>query len=429
MKKNSELNMSLSAEERAIYEGEKGPVLQKVMESVVLYGEAFDADALMPVTGAPHHFMSMGLKSVKPFYRMMDELIAAGLSITAPFTVDPRPTDYENIPMSFLQKVVAKILFASQNSLETQLKKIGLKDANSFSCTCYLPEIGNIPKQGSILCWSESSAVVYANSVLGARTNRNSAGIDFLCNILGKTPNFGLITDDGRKADWHIEIKTETLPNPQVLGSVIGFKVIEDVPYITGLDTLLKNKNAAFVRDYFKDMGAASASNGAVGLFHVENMTPEAIESGRSLFRNNIKTFTIDDSDIQKTIRSYRVLWKNRESKPVLCLIGCPHLSSEQLHQWSDEIVATLHRKKKKKTNIDTVLFAAPAIADAFSSNAKAIGRLNTMGVTISSACPLAHMNNPLCASKPVITNSNKLRTYSTARFYPDAEIIEKITQ
>ncbi len=428
MESQYNIKMKLTEEEKAILNGEKGSVLQKVIKTVLLYGEAFDADKLIPITGKPHNFMSMGIKSLKPFYKMMDELIDAGLTCKFPFTTDPRPVDYENLPLTFFQKQLSKILFGSQNRLEKQLEKIGLRDNDSFSCTCYLPEIGNIPERGSILCWAESSAVIYANSVLGARTNRNSAGIDFLCNMLGKVPHCGFLTDDGRMADWHIELNTSELPNPHVLGSVIGFKVIEDVPYITGLDVLLKNKNESEVRDYFKDMGAACASNGAVGLFHVENMTPEAKEFKRDLFRKGIKTYKIDDDEISRVRDSYPVLWKKKDAKPHQCMIGCPHLSLEQLSWWNNQISETLNKKNKKKVTVKTVLCAAPVIIDKFKSNTAAYNRIKDSGIILSGVCPLAYMTNPLCSSKPVITNSNKLRSYSTSRFYMDDEILDIIT-
>ncbi len=429
MERQKDFKMKLTGEEKAILNGEKGHILQKIMKTVVLYGEAFDADMLIPITGKPHHFMSMGLKSGKPFYKMMDEIIDAGLTSKFAFTVDPKPVDYENLPLTFFQKQLSKILFGSQDRLEEQLNKLGLEDEKSYTCTCYLPEIGNIPDRGAILCWAESSAVVYANSVLGARTNRNSAGIDFLCNILGKAPNFGFLTNDGRKADWHIELKTSQLPNPQVLGSVIGFKVVEEVPYISGLDALLKNKSSSEIRDYFKDMGASSASNGAVGLFHVENITPEAKEFKRDIFRKNVKTYTIDDNEISRVRNSYPVLWKKKNLKPYQCFIGCPHLSLEQLYWWNDQICETLKKKNLKKASVKTVLCAAPAIIDKFKSDTKAYSQLKDFGIILSPVCSLAHMSNPLCSRKPIITNSNKLRKYSTARFYTDDELLDIITK
>lgn len=270
--------MELTPEEKAILEGKQGETLQKVMASVVLYGDVFGAKRLVPLDGPVHLVTSFGIPLLKPVFEMMEELITSGLKTEKPFTVDPRPLDYNNVRCNPLEKLVFGIMYGKQKEYEEQLHQVGLKDANAFSCTCYLPEVGNLPAKGDILAWAESSAVVYANSVLGARSNRNSGIIELFCGLIGKAPEFGLLTDEGRKAKWLVEVKTSRVPNAQVLGSAIGMKVVEDVPYITGLDQFLGGEITTATRDYLKDMGAASASNGAVGLYHVENLTPEAVE-------------------------------------------------------------------------------------------------------------------------------------------------------
>ena len=160
--------------------------------------------------------------------RMMQELIDAGLKTKNPFTVDPRPIEYEAVNASPIVKLVFNLVFGKQAVYEKQLRALGLKNDNAFTCTCYFPEVGNTPKRGAMLAWSESSAVVYANSILGARTNRNSAGIDVLCAILGKAPCFGFLTNEGRRATWKIEVKTSQKPNAQLLGSAIGLKVMAE---------------------------------------------------------------------------------------------------------------------------------------------------------------------------------------------------------
>jgi hypothetical protein len=157
--------------------------------------------------------------------------------------------------------------------------------------------MGNTPKRGDYLAWSESSAINYVNSVLGARTNRNSMGIDMLCDILGKAPLFGLLTDEGRQAVWLIDVKTTKLPHPEMLGSAIGLKVMEDVSYITGMDRFIKGVDAQS-SGYLKDLGAATASNGAVGLYHMEGVTPEAVDKGRDLLNEGYQTYTIDDAEL-----------------------------------------------------------------------------------------------------------------------------------
>ena len=151
---------------------------------------------------------------------------------------------------------------------------------DAFTYTCYMDEVGNKPGKGDVLSWAESSAVVYANSVLGARCNRNSGIIDIMGSIVGYVPYFGLLTDEGRKATWVIRVHTTKKPEAQLLGSAIGMKVMEDVPYVAGLDKWIGKELNDSATSYLKDFGAATASNGAVGLYHIENLTPEAVELG-----------------------------------------------------------------------------------------------------------------------------------------------------
>nr|WP_187350924.1 aconitase X [Capillibacterium thermochitinicola] len=419
--------MELTPEEKAILEGKQGETLQKVMASVVLYGEVFGAKRLVPLDGPVHLVTSFGIPLLKPVFEMMDELIASGLRTEKPFTVDPRPLDYNNVRCNPLEKVVFSIMYGKQKEYEQQLQQVGLKDDNAFSCTCYLPQVGNVPAKGDILAWAESSAVVYANSVLGARSNRNSGIIELFCGLIGKAPEFGLLTDEGRKAKWLVEVKTSRLPNAQVLGSAIGMKVVEDVPYITGLDQFLGRELTTATRDYLKDMGAASASNGAVGLYHVENLTPEAVEQGRNLLTEDYQTYVIDDQEIERVIRSYPLMWKQPGAKPKLCFIGCPHLSLQQLESWSDAIMGALAKAGRKKVAIPTILCAAPDVVAAFAKDRTRYDQLRATGTRLTSICALMYMNNPLCAKKPVITNSNKLRTYTTAKFLLDDEILNRI--
>ena len=112
-------------------------------------------------------------------------------------------------------------MYGKQLDYEKQLENIGLLSKDGFTCTCYMDEVGNIPKKGDILSWAESSAVVYGNSVLGARCNRNSGIIEMFGSILGKVPYFGLLTDEGRKANWIVEINTSNIPEAQVLVKIV----------------------------------------------------------------------------------------------------------------------------------------------------------------------------------------------------------------
>ena len=421
--------MYLTDEQQAILDGSKGEVMAKVMKTLVMYGDTFGADKMVPVTSKYNHLVtSFGLKMMVPVFELMQQLIDAGAVSTQPFSVDPRPVD-KNVPANVLQNVIFnKIMYAKQADYEEQLKALGLMNEDAFSCACYLDQMGNKPEKGEILSWAESSAVVYANSVLGARCNRNSGIMDIMGSIAGCVPHFGLLTDEGRKATWIVKVQTTKKPEAQLLGSAIGMKVMEDVPYITGmtkwLGTELNDENCA----YLKDFGAATASNGAVGLYHIENLTPEAKDEGAALIAEGAKVYVIDDAELQRVQDNYPVMWKNLNAKPKLCFVGCPHMSLQQLKDWTDNVEKGLAENGLKKVAIPTVFTTAPAVKKAFEETGYA-DRLAATGVILSSICPLMYMNNPLCGKMPVITCSNKLRTYTTARYYTEAQILDKITK
>ena len=421
--------MFLTPEQQEILDGKKGEVMQKVMKTLVQYGEIFGADKMVPVTSKYNHLVtSFGLKALGPVYELMNKLIDAGAISKQQFSMDPRPID-KNVPSNFIMDFIFnKFMYSRQDFYEGQLEKLGLLNKDAFTCACYLDQVGNKPRKGEILSWAESSAVVYANSVLGARCNRNSGIVDLMGSILGYVPHFGLLTDEGRKASWIIKIETTQKPEAQLLGSAIGMKVMEDVPYIIGLDKWLGTELTDEACTYLKDFGAATASNGAVGLYHVENLTPEAKEMGKDLVKEDAKIYVIDDKELKRVYDSYPVIWKNKDAKPKLCFMGCPHMSLQQLKDWTDKVENGLKAAGNKKVQIPTVFTAAPGVLKEFEKTPYA-ARLKETGVITSYICPLMYMNNPLAGKMPVITSSNKLRTYTTARYYTDDEILIKITK
>ena len=419
--------MELTHEQQAILDGEQGEVMAKIMKTLVMYGETFGATKMVPITSDYGHIVtSFGIFLIQGVFDLMDQLVDAGVTAKQKFSADPRPVD-KNVPANPIQNLFFKIMYGPQKRYEKQLEQIGLLRDDAFTCACYFPEVGNRPKKGDVLSWAESSAVNFANSVLGARCNRNSGIIEMFGSIVGYVPYFGLLTDEGRKASWIVEVKTSKKPEAQLLGSAVGMKVLEDVPYIRGLDRWLGTELDDDTCAYLKDFGAATASNGSVGLYHIENLTPEAVEQGAYLLKENVQTYVIDDAELERVRKSYPVIWKNPDAKPKLCFIGCPHLTFSQLNDWTDRLEKKLKSAGRKKVAIRTVFTTAPAVLEKFRKTER-FERLRAMGVVLSYICPLMYMNNPQCATMPVITNSNKLRTYTTSRYYSDAEILDQIT-
>ena len=421
--------MYLTDEQQAILNGSKGETQAKVMQTLVMYGDAFGADKMVPVTSDYNHLVtSFGLKMMGPVFELMQKLIDGGAISQQKFSVDPKPFD-PNVPSDFLKNFVfKKFMYSKQDSYNEQLRKMGLLNDDAYTCACYLDEVGNTPKKGDVLSWAESSAVAYANSVIGARCNRNSGIIEMMGSIAGFVPYFGLLTDEGRKATWVVEVKCKKKPEAQILGSAIGMKVMEDVPYVKGMNEWLGTELTDDNKAYLKDFGAACASNGAVGLFHIAGLTPEAVEMGDSLVAENAQVYVIDDAELERVKKSYPVMWKNPDATPKLCFVGCPHMTMAQLKEWTNDVYEGLKKNGLKKVSIPTVFTAPPAVCDAFQKTDD-YAKLQSTGVVLSYICPLMYMNNPLAKKMPVITNSNKLRTYTTSRYYTSEEILDIITK
>ena len=420
--------MKLNEEQQAMLDGSRGAVMAKIMKTLVMYGDAFDAERMVPVTSRyGHTVISFGLGVMDPVYDLYDEILSAGILPEQKFTADPKPLD-PKVPSGPLEDLVfKKLMYNRQERYEQQLKKLGITKDEDYTCACYLELVGNAPQKGDVLSWAESSAVVYANSVLGARCNRNSGILEMMGSIAGFVPEFGLLTEEGRKADWVVEVRCEKKPEAQLLGSAIGMKVMEEVPYIKGLDAWLGTELNDSAKAYLKDFGAATASNGAVGLYHIENLTPEAVELGESLIKPDAKVYVIDDAELERVHREYPVIWKKPDADPQLAFVGCPHLSLQQLTEWARAVLKGLEANGRKRVAVPTVFTAPVPVIREYEKTIYA-WPLKKAGVVISYICPLMYMNNPLCKSKAVITSSNKLRTYTSAKYCTDSEILDIIT-
>ncbi len=420
--------MKLTPEQQSLLDGAQGEVMAKIVKTLVMYGDTFGAERMVPVTSKyGHTVISFGLGVMKPVYDLYDEILSAGIPEGQKFTADPKPLD-KNVPSSLLEDIVfKKLMYTQQERYEEQLRKLGITGDDDYTCTCYMGEVGNLPQKGDVLSWAESSAVVYANSVLGARCNRNSGILELMGSIAGFVPEFGLLTDEGRKATWIVEVRCEKKPEAQLLGSAIGMKVMEEVPYVSGLDRWLGTELDDAAKTYLKDFGAATASNGAVGLYHIANLTPEAKEQGEALIREGAKVYVIDDAELERVRASYPVIWKNPDAAPELCFVGCPHMSLEQLTDWANRIDEGLKKNNRQTVAVPTVFTAAIPVLREFYKTHYAY-RLKQQGVVLSYICPLMYMNNPLCKKKAVITSSNKLRTYTSAKYETEADILDIIT-
>jgi len=177
---------------------------------------------------------------------------------------------------------------------------------------------------------------------------------------------------------------------------------------------------------YLKDLGTATASNGAVGLFHMENVTPEAKNHGRDLLAEGYQTYVIDDAELERLYNSYPVLWPDPDARPTRVFIGCPHNTLAQLKWWSGRILKGLKDAGQDRVACTPYIFVSDAVKAQFQLESPQLAdEACDAGIHITRNCPVVYMQTPGYDDEMIITNSNKSRAYSKARFYMDDDLVE----
>ncbi|MBQ0816978.1 MAG: DUF521 domain-containing protein [Methyloceanibacter sp.] len=421
--------MKLTQEEQDILDGKKGKAHAKVMRTLVDHGNLFGATKLVDLGGAPHTSFFTGTPAMSPLIELFTECADEGLKAYAPYTVNPRPHDLYNVETSPDEQIMIFEGYPLQLEVDHLHVRLGGRNLDTRSCMCYLPEVGNAPKKGTFVAWAESSAINAGNSILGIRTNRNSCGMDLMCALAGKAPYFGLMTDEGRKAKWLIEVKTSGEPDWGVLGGAIGEKCVEDPPFIVGIDKYFDGKITPQNVHKLKAMGAATASNGAIGLYHVENLTPDALDKGRDLLVKDYQTYVIDDAEIERVRSTYPNLWPENVKKPNRAYIGCPHNTYQEMMNWGTGILDALKARGQEKIALPTHMFSATVVRDhVFMEHPVMMRDLKKAGVTFTNTCVVCFSGlKGYSDTEFGVTNSNKTRKYSNSIYLKDDDLLEVI--
>ncbi|ASI98510.1 aconitase X catalytic domain-containing protein [Thermococcus celer] len=323
--------MYLTKEEELILTGEYGYALQKAMEILVALGEIYGADRLIPIKSA--QVAGVSYKNIgNAGIEFLRDFVDAGARVSVYTTLNPAGIGNDE----FMEK---------QAEVLELYRRMGIEATST--CTPYYG--ANLPKFGDHLAWSESSAVSFANSVIGARTNREGGPSSLAAAIVGKTPNYGLHLDENRKATVKVKVEAgvKTFVDYAALGYHLGKSLGNDVPYITGLKPEMS--------EYLKEMGAAMAASGSIALYHVEGETPE----WRGAVVDKVETVTVEDSDLRAVREAFSDDWSGID----MILIGCPHASLPEIKE-----VAELLRMRGKPLKIPlfiTASRAVKALADA----------------------------------------------------------------
>lgn len=393
--------MYLTKEEENILNGNEGEMLSKLMKFIVEIGDSFGAEKLIEIVSA-HTVLNISLSICSAAAEVLHRIADAGLKVKVRTTADPvLDMDYA----IELESVYS--LFGMHDQVMEDLAKIGV---HGFTCTPYY--IDNKPKFGEHCAWSESSAVIYLNSVLGGRSNREGGILDVACGILGKTPYHGLHITENRKGQILYKIGNDIdagdLFNLTSIGLKIGETAGNKIPVIDGLSQIST--------DQLKNLGSASASTGAVALIHISSVTPEA-KTIQEAFQNDKpeEIIEIEMNDLIEVREKYSTEWTQ---PPRNICIGCPQLSKEE--------AINVIKKLEGKKIVENLTFWICTIEDVknFILNSEYKKILEASGAKITTICPTY-----MPPIKPTMTNSAKSCFYSPSSYRNMDECIRVATE
>jgi hypothetical protein len=312
--------LRLTADERAMLHGEAGPGVQKAMEIVVALGRIYGAADLVPVSSV--QVSGVSYKNLgEAGLEFLQAWAGEGARARVAATLNPAGMDLA----AWRELGFPDAFAARQQAVVDAYRTLGVQP----TCTCAPYLVGHAPARGQHVAWAESSAVSYANSVLGARTNREGGPSALAAAIVGRTARYGLHLDEARQATARVAVRCAVRSEADLgaLGYLVGREVRNGVPYFAGLDPALWDVAPG---DGLRMLGAAMAASGAVALYHVEGMTPEAragevaAPAGDALVVDNLAA-------------GYRALDGTALAIDLVSL-GCPHASLAELEAVADRL-------------------------------------------------------------------------------------------
>ncbi|MGD8998553.1 MAG: aconitase X catalytic domain-containing protein, partial [Anaerolineae bacterium] len=300
--------MKLTTEERAMLEGDQGPGVARAIEIVVTLGRIYDARRLISVSSvqvAGVSYRNLGEAGLEFLHAWADQ----GARARVPATLNPAGIDL----CAWRELGFSEEFAHRQLAVVEAYRRLGVR----ATCTCTPYLVGNVPQEGEHVAWAESSAVSYANSVLGARTNREGGPSALAAAIIGRTAAYGLHLDENRRANLRVEVRcpVRALSDFGALGYLVGSEAQNRVPYFDGMGQCSNTD--------LKALGAAMAASGAVALYHVAGVTPEA---GRpDILTHNHQTLVVRDlrpayAALNAAARDIDLVW-----------FGCPHAGLDEI--------------------------------------------------------------------------------------------------
>ncbi len=366
--------MYLTRDEERIYEGELGWAKKKAMEILVAIGDLNDAARLIPVKSA--HISGVSYRTIGDAFVFIQDLDG---SVAVDATLNPMGMD----------RALWRAMGITEEFAERQSRVLAAYSRLGISpeCTCVPYLLAGVrPDTGSHLAWAESSAVLYANSVIGARTNMEGAPSALAAALIGKTPLYGLHMDDNRLPGLKVKVDCAlTDADYSALGYLIGDLAEDRIP-------LIELSGSLPDRDELKHLSAAIGATGAVGMYHVKGVTPEAIRG-------------IDESYIEEEVEIERRDLDDvyEYCDPEVIAIGCPHCSHTELRQ-----ICRYLKSGGKKVRRDVFVFTARRIRDQLLD---VVYEIERYGVRV--ICDTCYVVSPAFEHyRSLLTNSGKMKRY-----------------
>ncbi len=297
--------MELTPEEKGMLRGEAGFAVKKSMEILAALGEIYSAQRLLVVSSvqiAGVSYDNLGDAGLE----FLDEMARDG-KVRALTTLNPAGMDVENWEALGISPEFAE----KQKQVIEAFARMGVVT----TCTCTPYFVGNIPRYGQHIAWAESSAVCFANSVIGARTNREGGPSALAAALTGRTPAYGLHLERNRRAVRGVDVDTELRDETEfgALGHVTGRRIGSEIPLFRGVE----NPDV----DSLKGLSASIATYGGTAMFHMEGVTPDPVEAPGGSIR-------ITREEIEEACREM-----NDDTEIDFVSIGCPHASLEELQR------------------------------------------------------------------------------------------------
>lgn len=372
--------MYLTKEEERILEGEEGEVLSRFMKLLVKIGDKFKAEKLILVSSV--QIAGISYKNIgDPGVGFLEEIAKSGVKARVTSFMNPAGMDLE----AWREMGVSENFARNQMRIVNALKSMDV--VPSATCTPYLA--GMLPRFREHIAWSESSAVIFANSVLGARTNREGAFTALASALLGKTPYYGLHLEENRKPTFVVRIESEIEGESDF--SALAYFVCKSFKKGVPLFESIKKVSV----DELKLLGASLAAYGAFALFHAAGITPESGIFSESEIKEKI---VIEERDLREAREEME-----SEAEPEIIALGCPHASIKEI----EKIFSLV---KDKKPEIPVWIFTSRVTKKLAQER---FGRgVEEVGIKIfADTCPVVAPLKEL-GIKSVATNSGKMRFY-----------------